>query len=453
MANALRDFDITNPTTLDILNSQISDVTNDAFSTPYMALERVRKVLSYFSIFLPAYRFMDSEEGNTVFQIDQFGKEAGWDLDAKEIKMEKDDSGLFLYFEWGADVDGLYTIFSEVVNEDELNELLDAFDNDDEEPADPNVEVYIDHSFEPQEDETMNMEESVKLAAKEVVTAILPGVKTGMGITMRRFTRWNSDPRKIKNDLKNLPAKDIKNIASKSGAMPERAELQKRLARKMVKKMNEEKDIDIAVPKTLLSIKTKFAKTVEAESEKDRENEMASGRPVNEGMMDMNKRYFKRAIADRKLIADKKKEEEAKSKDQPKKVVKEARESEDNDRTGSDRTEHSKFTAAVRKLYPNAPKGKSLAAMKASAKKAVADVMKEENLQELSDSLLTKYHDKATAQKDEINRQIDKWPHPGDKRHKGTTLQLIRKSGKRERGADLAYEKILHRDAKVFAKD
>lgn len=206
MANPVADISIKNPDTLDLVNNQIHTVTDDAFSTPYMALERVRKVLGYFHIHLPAYRFLEGDEGNTVFDIQQFGIQDG--IDDKGEQVNTPESGLFLYFEYRQDDDGLYTIFSEIVEEDDLNDLLDDYEDGEEDEPDPG---------EPNMDET---------------------------------------------DLS--------------------------------------EDIDVNVPQTLMKIRTKFAKWSDLDNEKDRKNEMASGR---ENLQELSKEVLKsyRAKADDSL--------------------------------------------------------------------------------------------------------------------------------------------------------
>lgn len=112
----------------DNINSLLNGVTNRPVVTPYISLERVRKVLSYYHIFLPAHQFMQGDCGNKVFNISQFGEKYGQTNDGKFVT--KSDSPYSLYFEYQMNDSGLYDIYAEVVDDDELEEILSDFEDE-----------------------------------------------------------------------------------------------------------------------------------------------------------------------------------------------------------------------------------------------------------------------------------------------------------------------------------
>jgi hypothetical protein len=140
-------IDINDDAVEDAINRYISAVTAKSVVTPYIALEKIRKILAYYKIFIPQTAFLEGDEGNEVFEISQFGEKMGM-TDDGEVKVKNND-GLYLYFEWMMNEDGLFDIFSEIVDEDELDELLADFDdegedeaNDDSDGAEPSHDMY-----------------------------------------------------------------------------------------------------------------------------------------------------------------------------------------------------------------------------------------------------------------------------------------------------------------------
>lgn len=131
-------IDINDEAVVDAINRNLSAVTADSGVTPYVKLEKIRKILAYYKIFIPHTVFLEGDEGNEVFEISQFGEKSGVTNDA-EFKEKKSDN-LYLYFEWMTNDDGLVDVFSEIVDEDDLEEILadyeDESEEDDEEDSD-----------------------------------------------------------------------------------------------------------------------------------------------------------------------------------------------------------------------------------------------------------------------------------------------------------------------------
>jgi hypothetical protein len=133
---------IDDPTVVDAINSNLEASTSCVFRTPYNALEEVRKVLSYYKIFLPKSVFLDQNHGNDVFEISQFGEKMGMN-DQGEV-VTASDSPLFVYFEWSLNEKGMYDAFASVVSEDELQEIMDDYDS---EVEDDETDLTEEHSM------------------------------------------------------------------------------------------------------------------------------------------------------------------------------------------------------------------------------------------------------------------------------------------------------------------
>lgn len=198
-------IDINDEAVVDAINRNISAVTSSATVTPYIALEKIRKVLAYYKIFIPHTVFLEGDEGNEVFEISQFGEKSGVTNDG-EFKTKNDD-GLYLYFEWMTNDDGIIDTFSEIVDEEDLEELLADFDdegeeeeNDDSDGAEPSHDMY----------KAANMrEETINEVSKEKLKKYLKGAKTDrdLAISDREHYKKNlKDPDRAWT--KSIPHKD-----------------------------------------------------------------------------------------------------------------------------------------------------------------------------------------------------------------------------------------------------
>lgn len=112
----------------DNINLLLATITERPHATPYHALEVVRKVLAPFHIHPPATNFLDGNEGHEIFQINQFGEKMGMTNSGDVVT--KDSSPYFLYFEYSMNSRGSFDIFSEIVNQEELDEILDDVEDD-----------------------------------------------------------------------------------------------------------------------------------------------------------------------------------------------------------------------------------------------------------------------------------------------------------------------------------
>ena len=113
------------------LNALIARATKSSCTTPYVALERIQKILAQHFIFLPKHALNDGDQGNLIFHLDQFGSKLG-QTDDGEINLTP-ESGMYFYFEYSLNENGYYEVFSEIVDEEDLEEILQDYDGDDAE--------------------------------------------------------------------------------------------------------------------------------------------------------------------------------------------------------------------------------------------------------------------------------------------------------------------------------
>jgi hypothetical protein len=114
----------------DEINALIAQATEEDCITQYVAFEKVRKILAHHHVFLPR-TFLDGSDRYIVIPITRFGEKLG-QTDDGEVKMADEDTEFTLYFEWFQNETGLYTIFSEIVNDAELQELVADYENEKE---------------------------------------------------------------------------------------------------------------------------------------------------------------------------------------------------------------------------------------------------------------------------------------------------------------------------------
>lgn len=119
--------DLKDPQVLVALNAGLAEATMSSAMTPYVAWAKVQKVLAYYHVFIPN-TFLEGADGNEVVPITQFGKKFGQTEDGDFVV--NDESNLFLYFEWSQNERGRFTIFAEVVDEEDLDEILNDYDEE-----------------------------------------------------------------------------------------------------------------------------------------------------------------------------------------------------------------------------------------------------------------------------------------------------------------------------------
>jgi hypothetical protein len=184
---------VENSSVRDNINSLLSGVTTKSVVTPYVSLERVRKALAYYHIFLPAHQFMEGNSGNVIFNISQFGEKYGQTNTGEFVS--KSDSPYFLYFEYQMNDVGLFDVFAEVVDDDELEELLGDYESemdDSEEEEDDEDEDDTVVSADQQNNYLLNKDEHEGNLKEERLNELKMDKKTYVSV-MKRTTGYDSD--------------------------------------------------------------------------------------------------------------------------------------------------------------------------------------------------------------------------------------------------------------------
>ena len=200
----------------DNINLLLANVTTMPYSTPYHAMEAVRRVLVSFHISLPATNFMSGEAGHEAFPINQFGKKMGV-LPTGDVVTQM-PSAYYVYFEYEMNDRGSFDIFCEIVDEEELNDILDDVEDEESE---------IEHDAENSYDayKAGNMNEDYDFRAKQDAEDSAAIAKRARKPSEKRF--WNKAHKE--NSKKAVTGMDKKNIN----------EISSDLARRYIKKAKE----------------------------------------------------------------------------------------------------------------------------------------------------------------------------------------------------------------------
>jgi hypothetical protein len=122
--------DLSNPKVLDDINNHLEVGLFDPLITPYVALERARKVLTPYGIVIQAVAWLNGDDGEQTFPIYQWGglfgtKGVGTNATDTIDTNLKVNSELSVYFSWSFnDEKHGYDVYAAVVNQAELKDLL-----------------------------------------------------------------------------------------------------------------------------------------------------------------------------------------------------------------------------------------------------------------------------------------------------------------------------------------
>jgi hypothetical protein len=121
------------------INSSLASVLADPSVTPYNALMRASKVLSYFSIILPKRVYLDGEKGIEAIELRQFGDRMGMTDQGEFVKEVPGKFYLFIQY-WRthpnfvpyaatanfiSSTGGMFKVAAKVVDKVELDRLID----------------------------------------------------------------------------------------------------------------------------------------------------------------------------------------------------------------------------------------------------------------------------------------------------------------------------------------
>lgn len=115
--------DIKNPAVRAELNGMLAVIAARSCITPYIALGKMRKMLSYFHIDLPSKSYMEGDHGVEVWEIHQFGHKMGMTDQGEFVKNVPCEYYLFFHYHlFGS----MFMIDAKIVNKDDLDKRLSA---------------------------------------------------------------------------------------------------------------------------------------------------------------------------------------------------------------------------------------------------------------------------------------------------------------------------------------
>lgn len=121
-------MDINDSAVRDQINQLLAGATGMKFVTPYIGMERVAKTLANFHIFIPSQAFLEGDSGNAVWPVSQYGLKFGQTNDGDVVAGPT--TGYSIYFEYRMSDCGMFMIFCEIVDQDELDEILDDLEDE-----------------------------------------------------------------------------------------------------------------------------------------------------------------------------------------------------------------------------------------------------------------------------------------------------------------------------------
>jgi len=119
---------IHNPKIRGEINVRLAGELDKLFISPEQGIQSVRKVLIRYSMDVPALYDADHDGDEIVLQLDQFGKVIDF------INPQVEEVGqYYLYLIYYLTDDGNYEFYSEIVDEEGLNEIMSDEEEDQEE--------------------------------------------------------------------------------------------------------------------------------------------------------------------------------------------------------------------------------------------------------------------------------------------------------------------------------
>lgn len=134
MRSGINSKAVENPLTRQTINAQLAKTVGHPFLTPYIALGAVQRILAYASIVIPQYVFLDKEQGEVIFDVNQFGRVDGINLDGSKVVDELADK-YYVFFAYEMNDEGTFDVIAQLVNSAELQALMDVEEDVDEDLA------------------------------------------------------------------------------------------------------------------------------------------------------------------------------------------------------------------------------------------------------------------------------------------------------------------------------
>lgn len=217
-------IDVSDSNVRDHINSHLSQVTFGEFITPYVALNSVQKTLSVYHISIPGRNFLEGSFGSCVWPVHQFGDEAGIDVDGQMIVPE--EPAYSIYFEYQVNEDGMFNIWCEILDKEELDQILADLEDELNDEEDPDEEEELS-------EETIN--EISKKLAKNYLDKAIP--QHGDYNTMRR-NEWDPEKKATYARKEKNRREGISRASDKVGKMYEGNDVIKKAIEKINRTFN-----------------------------------------------------------------------------------------------------------------------------------------------------------------------------------------------------------------------
>lgn len=247
-------MDIDDSSVRDNINTILHGVTGRCFVTPYIAMERVAKVLSNFHIHVPKTTFLENDSGMVSFNISQFGNKFGMQNSGEVVT--KNTSPYSLYFEYRMNDKGLFDVFCEIVSQDELDEIMgdledelnDNTDDEDDEESLESPEDRRERKLEEAKDDSMrNM--AAGLAAMTIGATGAMGPQIGDKLMPAPITKWEAVHKTLKDQGKDDDANHLRGLITryKNKDVNARMELEDKYGHLFPKKLKEALEAALSV--------------------------------------------------------------------------------------------------------------------------------------------------------------------------------------------------------------
>ncbi len=143
--------DLSDPRAIDNINNSLDRALDTYYLTPYIALERIRKVLAPFGIVVPAVVFMNSNGGSKVFAINQWGGIYGTTgkssdpYDPVDTNLQENPN-FSLYYTWAYDrTRKVYNVYARIVDSEKLSDLMSMSEESEKKPHAKGTRVVVAH--------------------------------------------------------------------------------------------------------------------------------------------------------------------------------------------------------------------------------------------------------------------------------------------------------------------
>jgi hypothetical protein len=114
-------IDIEKESVRDELNGYLSSIATRPCITPYIALNKMRKVLAYFHVYLPKRSYMEGKHGIEVWSINQFGDKMGMNDQGEFVKSVPAKYHLFFHYHL---LGSHYYVEAKIVDDSELEDKV-----------------------------------------------------------------------------------------------------------------------------------------------------------------------------------------------------------------------------------------------------------------------------------------------------------------------------------------